>query len=82
MKKLFVAISFVAMTACSPLAAPQSVDWYKQHKSEREAALVECKQRGLPASLNCENASRADTALAAARRGYVKPKPIDFRKGI
>jgi hypothetical protein len=79
--KLLVVISFLAVTACAPIEAPQSVDWYKEHKSGREAVLVECKQQALPASLNCENASRADTALAAARRGYVRPKPIDFRKG-
>lgn len=81
MRTIFVATALLAMMACSRMETPKTVDWYKEHKAEREALLAECKQHGLATSLDCENANKANIGLAAARRGYVKPKPVSFGKG-
>jgi len=65
----------------------QTVDWYKEHATERRAMLDKCKNNPgeLAATPNCVNASRADSSStwAARGRGVKTPAPLtadDLRK--
>jgi len=64
----------------------QTVDWYKEHTTERRAMLDKCNNNPgeLAATPNCVNASRAESSLTWSARGGVKtPAPLtadDLRK--
>lgn len=70
----------LALAACKPQGAVQSVEWYKEHKAERRAMLAECKAQGASGSADCANAQQAETEVKSARRGYVDTTPVDFSK--
>lgn len=81
-RTLTAATLLLTLAACTKVDPPRSVDWYKTHKAERKAMIETCEEQGVPTSLDCVNASKADIAVGAARRGYVKPKPVDFGGGV
>jgi PBP1b-binding outer membrane lipoprotein LpoB len=76
---LFVA---VALTGCGENTPVQTVDWYKQHDTERKEMIAKCKASPgeLSASPNCINAQQADNERANARRGWLTPGAVDLGK--
>ncbi|MGH8073122.1 MAG: EexN family lipoprotein [Lysobacter sp.] len=57
---------------------PKSVQWFKDHEAERKAVIDDCNRNAVPESVECLNAQEAQDDLSLARRGYVKPKPVNF----
>lgn len=78
-----VVIAMIGLSACSTSETVQTVDWYKTHAPERKAMLDRCHANPgeLALTPNCVNASKADSILAAQRRGYVQPAPIRAKIG-
>lgn len=71
MKKFVFIISFSALLAsCQKTESVQTVDWYRQHKTERETLLKKCNDN--PGQLmntpNCMNASRAESEITWSSR--------------
>lgn len=82
MTRIISAVALLlTLAACAQVDPPKTVDWYKVHEAERKAVIETCEENGVPTSLDCVNASKADVAIGAARRGYVKPEPVDFGGG-
>lgn len=78
--KVLLLGTLIAVSGCSKSQIPRTVDWYKQHDEERRAQIASCSREGLPEPLDCANARQAQTALDAARRGYVDLKAVEFEK--
>jgi len=57
--------------------AVQTVDWYKEHDTERNEMLKKCKNdvNLRDSDPNCQNAEQANIAKANARRGSVRLFP-------
>lgn len=72
----------VGLAGCGENTPVQTVDWYKQHDSERKAMVAKCKASPgeLAASPNCVNAQHADNEKANARRGWLTPGAVDLDK--
>lgn len=63
----------------APQEVVQTVDWFKEHKAEREAQLAKCKANPgqLATTPNCMNADRAAQSSVWARRsGQEAPAPL------
>ncbi|EMP3151376.1 EexN family lipoprotein [Salmonella enterica] len=81
MKKLMVlvlagALSVLAGCKEEEAEVVQSVDWYKQHTTERKDMLAKCNENPgeRMATPNCVNASRADASKTwSSRGGGIKP---------
>lgn len=61
----------------------QTVEWFKEHPTERKAQLAKCNSNPgeLAATPNCVNASRADSSSVWSKRGGIKaPAPLTFEK--
>lgn len=83
MRNLFVLILIITVVAgCESNTPPQTVEWYKEHKAERQSMLSKCKASPGENSLlpDCVNARQAENEIKNARRGWIKPEPIDFSK--
>ena len=80
---VLVVIAMIGLSACNTIEAVQTVDWYEAHVPERKAMLDRCHANPgeLALTPNCVNASKADSILAAQRRGYVQPAPIHAKIG-
>lgn len=65
MKNLFLMIisSIFLISACSEEV--KSVDYYKEHTTERMKMLEECEQKAEPlmANSNCRNANKAQASI-------------------
>jgi hypothetical protein len=77
-----IAVAALPLTGCKedkPQEVVQTVEWFKKHKTEREAQLAKCKSNPgeLAATPNCINASRADSSSTwSARGGAIKVAPL------
>lgn len=83
MKKLALSLVVAGVLAgCGDNTPVQTVDWYKAHKAERTAMIDKCKANPgeLAASPNCINATRAESAVDAAKRGGLNVEPIQGLK--
>lgn len=61
MKKLIFPLFILALTGCD---SEHSVDWYKEHNSEREAKITECRNDAAErAKPDCQNAIQAEQDL-------------------
>lgn len=61
----------------------QTVEWFKEHPTERKAQLAKCNSNPgeLAATPNCVNASRADSSSVWSKRDGIKaPAPLTFEK--
>lgn len=59
----------------------QTVDWFKEHKPERDAQMEKCNSNPgqLAFTPNCVNASRAEQSITWEAPGVaIIPKPIVF----
>jgi hypothetical protein len=74
--QVFIGIFSVltALSACS--AKVQTVEWYKEHKAEREKMLAECRNNpgGRQSDPNCINASQAQF-IGGGRNKNENPDP-------
>lgn len=75
-------LTLIIITGCSENTPVQTVDWYKEHDTERKEMIAKCNTDPgrLGESANCVNAQQADNEKALARRGWLTPKTIDFGK--
>lgn len=79
---MLAAAATLALASCKedkPQEVVQTVEWFKEHKAEREAQLAKCKLNpgDLAATPNCVNASRADSSSTwSARGGAIKVAPL------
>lgn len=79
---MLAAAAVLALAGCKddkPQEVVQTVEWFKEHKSEREAQLTKCNSNPgeLAATPNCVNASRADSDVTWGSRGGIKaPAPL------
>lgn len=85
MKKLSIVLAVAAavLAGCGENTTVQTVDWYKEHETERTAMIAKCKANPgeLAASPNCINATTAANHLAVDKRGYTKRAPINVSEG-
>jgi len=80
--KLLIATSLaILLVAACSTGEPRSVEWFSQHETEREAVLADCARNAVPSSVECLNVQKAEDSLALKRRGYVRPRPVDFTAG-
>lgn len=77
MKRLAFTVVVLMLAGCSPKDVPD-VQWFKDHEAERNAVLESCGRDSVPTNLDCMNAQKAKNVLGLERRGYVKPKPVQF----
>ncbi|MBN6059386.1 EexN family lipoprotein [Aggregatibacter actinomycetemcomitans] len=63
MKKLLIILFTFSIIGCSEEI--QTVEWYKEHTTERQKILEECKRRAEPlmANSNCHNARKAEASI-------------------
>ncbi|HAY4757173.1 TPA: EexN family lipoprotein [Escherichia coli] len=84
MKKLSLVLVVAAvLVGCNKTPEPvQSVDWYKEHKAEREAMLAKCKANPgeLALTPNCVNAQAAKEAIAFGTQSGIKTTAPTFKK--
>lgn len=83
MRSLFILLSVIAvLSGCESNTPAQTVEWYKAHKEERQSMIAQCKASPGERSLlpDCINAQQAEKEIKNARRGWIKPEPIDFGK--
>lgn len=83
MKSLLVLVlAITVLSGCGSDTPPQTVEWYKEHKVERQTMLSKCKNSPGDQSLlpDCVNARQAENEIKNSRRGWLKPEPIDFSK--
>jgi hypothetical protein len=82
MKKFILLVLVATLAGCSENTPVQTVDWYKEHSTERKEMLAKCKANPgqLGESANCVNAQQADNQNANARRGWTTPNAVDFGK--
>ena len=83
MRGLFVLFALlVILQGCNGNTPAQTVEWYKSHKQERQSMLSKCKSSPGENTLlpDCVNARQAENEIKNARRGWIKPEPIDFSK--
>ena len=71
---MLAAVAALALAGCKedkPQEVVQTVEWFKEHKAEREAQLAKCKSNPgeLAATPNCVNASSPGFDLERTRRG-------------
>jgi hypothetical protein len=81
MRNLFFLILVISVVAgCESNTPPQTVEWYKTHSEERQSMLGKCKASPGDQSLlpDCVNARQAENEIKNARRGWIKPEPINF----
>jgi len=81
MKKIFSVLYVVAtLSACGDNTPVQTVDWYKEHDTERREMIAKCKNdmNTKDTNPNCVNAEQAQTAKEGARRGWIKPQVPTF----
>lgn len=80
MKKLALSLIFAAVLAgCTEPAEPvQSVDWYKEHTTERTDRLAKCRANPgeLSETPNCINAERAESLADAGKRRGLNVQPM------
>ena len=80
MRKLALSLVVAAVLAgCSDPAAPvQSVDWYKEHATERADRLTQCRANPgeLSETPNCINAERAENLADAGKRRGLNVQPM------
>lgn len=84
MKKFSIVLVVAAVLAgCGENTPVQTVDWYKEHETERTAMIAKCKDNPgeLAASPNCINATTAANHLVVDKRGYTKRAPINVSEG-
>lgn len=86
MKKLSVfLLASVVLVGCNEAPEPvQSVEWYKEHKSERAERLATCRANpgDLATTPNCLNAEQAESLADAAKRGGLNVQPMtDIKLG-
>jgi len=77
MKKLFAVLTVSALlSACGEKTPVQTVDWYKEHDTERQELLAKCRndRKALDNDPNCLNAEQAQISKESSRRGWIKPK--------
>ncbi|MDR2165135.1 MAG: EexN family lipoprotein [Zoogloeaceae bacterium] len=60
---LFAVIALATLTACE--REVQSVEWYREHDTERMAVILECKENAdkLNKTPNCINAKQANREI-------------------
>jgi hypothetical protein len=82
MKKFILLVLVATLAGCSENTPVQTVDWYKEHSTERKEMLAKCKANPgqLGESANCVNAQQADNQNANARRGWTTPNAVYFGK--
>lgn len=84
---LTLVVVVAALAGCNDTAEPvQTVEWFKEHKAEREAMRKRCHNNPgqLAADPNCINADKAQSAVDGAKRGglsFDRPAKIDLRGG-
>lgn len=80
MNRMILVTAVMVVTALSGCNGedPRSVQWFKDHEAERNAAIEDCNRNAVPESVECLNAQKAKDDLSLARRGYVKPQPVIF----
>lgn len=81
MKNIAISLFAVAvLVGCGDNTPVQTVDWYKNHKTELQTMLEKCKADPgqLEFSANCINAKQAEKEKSNARRGWVTPNAVDF----
>lgn len=91
---MLAAVAALALAGCkedkpqdvvdNPQEVVQTVEWFKEHKAEREAQLAMCKSNPgeLAATPNCVNASRADSSSTwSARGGAIRVAPLSAPSG-
>ena len=63
MKKLFIALFILTLSACSEEV--KSVEYYKEHTTERQKMLEEGEKKAEPlmANSNCSNANKAQASI-------------------
>jgi hypothetical protein len=80
MRKLILSLIVAAvLVGCTEPAEPvQSVDWYKEHATERADRLAKCRVN--PGELseipNCINAERAESLADAGKRRSLNVQPM------
>ena len=80
MKNLaFASFAAVLLASCAK-DEPRTIEWFVQHEAERESLLSNCARHAVPSSIECMNAQKAKDSIDLKRRGYVRPKPVDFGK--
>jgi len=89
-KHLLIALTaFIALSGCkhdnqteSPESITQTVEWFKEHKDEREKTLADCKNKVGTIGLtpNCVNAERAQSSITWSATGHTKIEPLQFKK--
>ena len=83
MRKIVLLVLLAAgLAGCGEETPVQTVDWYKDHDTERKEMLAKCKADPgqLGQSPNCINAKQAENQKANARRGWVTPSAVEFGK--
>jgi lipoprotein len=63
MKNVFIALFILVLSACSEEV--KSIDYYKEHTTERMKMLEECAKKAEPlmANYNCSNANKAQASI-------------------
>jgi hypothetical protein len=81
-RAILLSTMFVLLYGCdndAPIKEEtMSVEWYKQHKPERERKLAECKNNPgeLAVTPNCINAKKAANKMTWKARGNPKLRPL------
>ncbi|MFN3612638.1 EexN family lipoprotein [Tepidimonas sp.] len=78
-KTLILAVVAAFLAGCNDTAEPvQTVEWYKEHKAEREATRKRCHDNPgqLATTPNCINADKAQSAVDGAKRGTLNVQPM------
>jgi len=68
------------LSACGDNTPVQTVQWYKEHDTERQEMLAKCKndRNAMDTAPNCVNAEQAQVEKDNARRGWIRPKVPTF----
>ncbi len=63
MRNLFAILLILGLTACNEEV--KSIDYYKEHTTERQKMLAECEKKAEPlmANSNCRNANKAQASI-------------------
>lgn len=80
MKKIIFVfpIFFLFVGGCQKEDTVQTVDWYKEHTTERVEMIKRCKNNPgvLAMTPNCINADRADSLVRASKIKHIDLKPL------
>lgn len=89
-KAISITLLLVLLSGCNEdkqkAEITRTVDWYNEHKVEREAKIEECNNNPgeLEITPNCFNAKKSVSMAVFKGRGHIKLTPLtaeDLKKG-